>query len=374
MKKLVDKLIGIPTCFILSLLSPMISNKQKGSINNILIIRLYGMGDAIISTGLVNAMKENFPNSRITVLTTNETKKVYGFSNVNKILAWDTRLLGIIPSFVLVILELRNEKFDVVLDLEQFARISSIFALLSGAPIRIGYTGFGKDLLYTGKVRYNGDVHTLECFFDLLRFLKKDAKAKLPEIIPKQIFKDKVTKIFLENGMTDKTLVVGLHPGTGDTATMRRWFPERFAELADEISKKYNAKIILTGVPSEKELLEKISSSMKTKPLLLYTLKFEEFICLLSELDLFICNDTGPLHLASAIGTPSIGIFGSTSPIRWAPLGKKCIVVYSGFPCSPCIHTHLEIIPSKCPLYATTKCMEAIEVKDVMEKVDELME
>src|SRR5205085_11903502 len=111
---------------------------------------------------------------------------------------------------------------------------------------------------------------------------------------------------------------IGLHAGARPPS--RRWPAKYFASIADELTQKYNAQIILTGSPDEKLIVQAVETQMKTRPLnLVGETSNGGLAALLSELDLFVSNDTGPAHIATALDTPSITIFGTADYRRWAP-------------------------------------------------------
>ena len=365
-KKLIDKNIGN------ILIPPLSLFKRKRhppvKIENILIMRLFGVGDAVLVSSIISKLKQD-RKIHVSVLATNETKGIFQLSEADKIYSFS---ISNPNSLLKVIEDLRNEKFDAILDTEQFANLSSLLQFLMRSSYRVGFDQSTRRRMYDKTICFNPDVHTIHAFQSL--FSEIGIHLKLNQLLPLKTSKEdqKFVSKYISK-LPKKNLLIGIHPGTGDTATQRRWMPERFAKVADYLTAKYKANVILTGTAGEKELLDQISGLMKSKPILLTEFTLSQFVVLTGKFDLFISNDTGPMHISAAMGTPTLGLFGPNTPERWSPLNRRSACVYHRLPCSPCIQTHLGIVPNKCPLYPTAKCMESISVDDVKKQADRML-
>ena len=151
--------------------------------------------------------------------------------------------------------------------------------------------------------------------------------------------------------------LIGLHPGARPPA--RRWPPARFAAVADALARRHGAQVVLTGGPGEEETTAAVARAMATAQLdAAGRTSLGGLAALIARLDLFIGNDTGPAHLAEAVGTPSVRLFGPADPLRWAPLDlQRHAVVRRPVPCSPCLHW-------ECPI--DHRCLRLIEPADVV--------
>lgn len=369
--KIIDKYIGIILCAALWLFKPLARKKGK----NIIIIKMWGMGDAVLLLPLLKILKEKNPEAGIIALATKETEEVYkGYAD--QIIRFDDKLSLTLPLNVIkIISELRKTNAVKVFDFEQFARISSIFAFLSGAAERVGYCGMGKDLLYTKCIQFNPEKHAIDTFADILRNSGIEVKSEeIAELKPLKINKENegaAKSFLLKNNILNKK-IIGIHPGSGNTAVFKRWEKEKFAELADKLA-EMGYDIVLTGTPSEKELLEWIAKRVKHKVVIAMNLKLKEFCALVKHFKLFISNDTGAMHAAAAMGTPTLGIFGPESPNRYAPIGKNNSWVYKKIECSPCIQVHKGVVPEKCPKNIGAKCITSITVSEVLKKAKEML-
>ena len=368
-KKLIDKLIGVPVVSFLSLFKK--KNKRPKEIRNILVIRMFGVGDAVLVSSIIKGLKRK-KKLNISILCTDETKGIFLLSDADKV--YSLKLLNPLDALS-KIKQLRKEEFDVIIDTETFANFSSIVQFFLRGKYKLGYSRSVRSKLYDNTIEFNPNTHTFYAFQDLFSSANLDANLKY--LLPLNVKKEDET--FISNFLSDllkkekNVLLIGIHPGTGDTATQRRWMPERFAELADYLIEKYGAKVFLSGTPKERELLQYIAGLMKNKPFIISNLSLSQFVALTKRFDLFISNDTGPMHIAASMGTTTLGLFGPNTPVRWAPLNRKSIYIYHKLPCSPCIQTHLGIVPDKCPLYKSAKCMEQISTEEVKKKVDLLL-
>jgi heptosyltransferase-2 len=333
---------------------------------------MWGMGDAVILLPLLNQLKRYSKNAKIVVLATDETVKVFeGYAD--ETVVFDSRLSIFLPFRILkTVLELRKKSIGIVFDFEQFTRISSILGFLSGGAERIGYCGTGKELLYTKCIKFNSDKHAIEAFGDILR--SHTPTITIPkELLPLKISKEdeKIAKEFIAKNKLGKN-IIGIHPGSGNTATFRRWEKEKFAKLADKLA-EINYYIVITGTKEEKELLEWIRENTKCKPIIADSLTLKQFSALCRYFKLFISNDTGAMHVAAAMGAPTIGLFGPNTPKRYAPLGEKNSWIYKKLDCSPCIEIQKGIVPLECPAHKNAECMRKISVEEVFEKAKEML-
>jgi len=368
--KFLDKSVGIPVCYALWPLAPLFSGNRG---KNILVIKMWGMGDAVILLPVLEMLKKRFPDRKVFVLATKETSEVFRHEVIDEVIVFNDKVGPSLPlNFFKVIGELRSKDIGTVLDFEQFTRISAMFASMSGAKMRVGYKGLGKDRAYTHRVPFNADVHAAESFSDITGVL--GVKEPVNGLEPLAITKnddDAASKFIRENGL-EKRKIVGIHPGSGTTAVARRWDPDRFAAVADMLA-RLGYKIVISGTPSETGLVDEVSNQMEEKSVPATSLTLKQFCALTTHFDLFISNDTGPMHLAAAMGTPTLGLMGMNTPVRYAPLGRRNRYVFKSFPCSPCVQVHKGVVPMVCPLYENAKCMEAITVNDVFSVAKQML-
>lgn len=369
--KILDRIFGTMITLVLLITKYLSPKKEKPrKLKKILVIRLFGMGDAIILAPLLSDIKRK--GIDITVMTTNETKTIFEMSGINEIYNIKFSPLSLIKSIYAVIKELKG-KYDLIIDTESFDTFSSILTYLIKPKWSIGFDLGLRGQLYDEKIVFNPNQHTIFTFASILSKNLLKPVVRLTRFRISQTDRKYISTFLAEKRISKKDIVIGIHPGTGSSALFRRWMPERFAKVADALASRYKAKVILTGTKSEENLLNYISSKMTEKPIIITNFSLQKFAALMPCLDLFISNDTGPMHFAAAMDASVIGLFGPNTPIRWAPFNKNSVSIYKRFPCSPCINTHLGIVPEHCPLYSIAKCMEAIEVDDVFNAIDILL-
>ncbi|RPJ55354.1 MAG: lipopolysaccharide heptosyltransferase II [Acidobacteria bacterium] len=165
-------------------------------------------------------------------------------------------------------------------------------------------------------------------------------------------------RLLTQNGIAANRPVVGVNPGAF-FGSAKRWFPDRYAAVADMLIQRLDAQILIFGSPQERRLADEICERMRYRPVVLAgATSLPSLMALISLCNLFITNDSGPMHLAAALGTTQIALFGSTDEIATGPYSPKATVVHKHVECSPCLLR-------ECPL--DLRCFERIEVDEVYE-------
>ena len=342
--------------------------KKKKPVNDknreILIIRLWALGESVLVLPMLKSLKEAKPSSVITVLCTKKTDAVFykqsfidGIQTINSLA---------IPLFIL-----KNfKKYDVVIDTEPHFAISAILSFFLGKT-SIGYNHGSRARLYDFNIEYNDKQHVVYTISDLL--LPFGIKSRPKELVRLKF--DVTAKNMVDQKLANTDLkkpLVGIHAFTGPTAPWRAWSKEHFAELIDRIKEKYSCNIILTGSAGESAGNDEIISMLKDKSdvLNLSNLSSPVLFALISRYSLMISNDTGPMHVAAAQGVPTVGLFGPNLPLRFGPFPpEKHASIYHKVECSPCINVHLNEF-RKCPYDG--KCMKLITVDEVFASLERL--
>jgi heptosyltransferase-2 len=361
----IDRYLGGLLCILFAVISKLLFFiKPAEKFNKILVIRLWAVGEAVLTLPMIHALRKKFPKAEITVLCRKRVKDVfYGNKDVDDLLLFEPR------NIFSLLKNIRH--FDVSFDTEPFFRLSALLGLFFSAR-RIGFSGSIRSLLYTDKVKFNDRQHEVLTFLDLSRQL--DAHYMPKNLVSLNYSKDDkkaVEKILKENKIAKNDFVIGITPGTAESARFRMWPKERFAELADILVKKYNAKIVFVGAKSDENVIKGIQEMMKRKSVSLAgKTTLRQTFYLVKKCRIFISNDTGPMHIAAAQGVKTIGLFGPNLPDRFAPYGPKNISVYRKADCSPCINVHLGQIPRECKRKKNKYlCMNLIWVNEVLEAV-----
>src|SRR3989338_439576 len=352
--RFLDRYIGSAICFVLGLLP-----KQKfGKTDKILAIQLWGIGESILTLPALNE-PEN-----VKVLVTERNKDVYNGYHEVEVIA--TNPIPIIK----YIMKNRN-KYDAVIDFEEYLNMSAIISFFVGRR-RIGYSHGIRSRLYTDTVEYNDGQHCSQTFMDLLKPLGVERKVK--ELLPLKYHNNEkrvVEKYLHSNSIGKKDFLVAVAVGVGESAKSRIWPIENFARLANMLVQKRKAKIIFIGSKDDEELNDSVENLMREGSINAageFTLP--QTACLIRRCSLVIRNDSGPMHIAAAMGNKTIGLFGTNIPARFGPL--KGISVYKEEICkySPCINVHKGEIPN-CYFRGEDyqKCMKNISVEDVTSRI-----
>ncbi|MFH1336114.1 MAG: glycosyltransferase family 9 protein [Candidatus Zixiibacteriota bacterium] len=332
-----------------------------------LVVRTDRIGDLVLSTPVPEAIKSHYPESHITMMVSPYAVDVIrGNPNIDEVIVDDTgnQNKGIKGFFVLL-KEIRRRKFDIAILLKPTLRLA-VLLFLAGVKHRIG-TGFRfYQILFNQKVYMHRKVnlkHEVEYNLEMLRPLGIISQRIMPQIYVAPQEKEFVRNIFDEFKITPEDTVVAIHPGSGNSSLNLP--AKRFAEVADALVEKMNAKIVFTGSDKERQLIDFIKSKMRYPSIdLTGRTTIPQLVAVLQNCDVLISNSTGPMHLAAVSGTPTVAIFCpvfSAGPIRWGPYGEGHQVIL------PPVPVCFECKPKSCPHY---DCMEKIKADQIISKVE----
>ena len=331
----------------------------------ILIVNVNWLGDTLFATPFIRAIREVCPDSYIAVLTHPRCYEILeGNPNINEIIIYDEKKQhrGLLRRFS-IISYLRSKRFDTAFILRK-SLTRTLVLLFSKIPNRIGYNSKRAGFLLTKRVavprRY---LHNVEYFLNLARAIGIDPKNKNYEILISETDKDRADKVLNEAGIGRGAFIVINAGGNWD---LKRWPVANFAKLCDEVFNKLRVNVVLTGAEKDSALAKKITDLTMHKPIMLCgKTDLKTLGAIFKKAIVVISNDSGPMHLAAAVGSPVIAIFGPTSPEITGPHGDKRFKV---------LHKD---IGCKIPCYKLTcednKCMKAVTVEDVMRAIIEII-
>lgn len=309
----------------------------------ILIVRVDRLGDVILSTPVIQAVREALPSSYIAFMTRPYTSDVVvGNPCLNDVIVYDKD--GRHKSFISTIFfafGLRKYKFDLALILHSTARANFI-AFLAGIPRRIGYTRKAGWFL-TDKlpyVKWQGTKHEIDYTLDVVRaaginFNAKNIKLFMPV---DKADEDFAASFLSKNNVSEKDKLACIHPAAG--CVSRIWPAKKFCELADRLITDAHCKVIILGIKDELKYAEAIKQNMSHEPIIAKDFTIRQTAALLKRCSFLVSTDTGPAHIASAVGTPCITIFGrkqaGLGPVRWKPIGKDNVIFHKDVGCAKC--------------------------------------
>ena len=267
---------------------------------------------------------------------------------------------------------LRRERYDAVLDFEQFMKLSGILAFWTGAPARVGFNteGQARGWLYTHRIAYADTDHMADIF---MRTALPFGRALLPAPhVRLAVEPAERLQVLAKLGIAAGEPVVAMHVGTGpnyDKIALKRWDVDRFATLADTLAESHGARIVFTGVGAEESaLVEQALGLMRARERGLSAcdrLSVRELVALLDAARFVVSNDTSVMHLTGLVGTPVVAFFGPTEPRIYGPRGDDDVVFYKSLFCSPCLSNY-NLKMSRC---VNPVCMRAITVEEVLARV-----
>ncbi|MFA5339363.1 MAG: lipopolysaccharide heptosyltransferase II [Candidatus Omnitrophota bacterium] len=345
----------------------MNANKRK---YRILIIRTDRIGDVLLSTPSIKAVREAYPNSHIAFMARPYVEDIVdGNPYLDEVILYDkdNKHNGFFGSLKFI-LELRRKGFNLAIILHPTLR-SNLIPFLAGIPERAGYDkrwGF----LLTKRLKdtkHLGEKHEIDYNFDVLRAIGIAAKDRTLYMPVKPEYERVIDRFMALNDLGGKDTIVAVHPGA--SCRSKRWAAYRFGRVADELIDKHNVKIVIIGGPSDVNTVKEVETGMLHKPLVLSEEhSLGEVAALLKKCKLLISNDSGPVHIAVAVGTPVVSIFGrldpGLSPQRWGPVGPDDIVIHKDVGCEECLAHNCKL---------SFKCLDAITVEEVLTAAESLL-
>jgi heptosyltransferase II len=338
----------------------------------ILIRATNWVGDAIMAIPALQAIRSRWPDAELTVLARPWVADLYrGQGIADRLIVYENRgrhqgLLG----RERLIAELRREKFDAAV-LLQNAFEAAWLAWRAGIPQRIGYARDARRWLLTSAIKppERDEIPAHETYYYLELLRRAGWLQSLPTVsritltVPESA-RDQAAQRLLAAGARPGGLWLAFAPGAA-YGSAKCWQPERYAALADELIAAHNADVILFGTPQESEMAARIEKNMQRRAInLVGATTIGELPALLAACRLFVGNDSGAMHVASAVGLPVVGIFGPTDPHGTSPVTPQFALVRQPVSCSPCFLR-------QCPI--DHRCMTRIAVQDVFVAAESLL-
>ncbi|MEM4655049.1 MAG: glycosyltransferase family 9 protein [Thermosphaera sp.] len=353
-----------------------IINKQDLKVSSILVFQLGHLGDICATVPLISCLKKYFPQASISLCTGSWNREfAHCIKGIDEILVYDNPFLdrrkrqnvwGAIIYFIKFISYLRKKEFSIAMDTR--GHINSLYPLyLSKAKLTVGFSYKGQGIFLDRWIAFN-PRHTEKYEADRLLLLLnilplKRLELSVLEECPIVVHEEKINNM----QHIDDDFIVTLAPSA--PWPPERWPEENFAQLADKIlftcrDRVKKLKIILVGAESDEPVLTRVEESSHDENDIKKVVcrDINELITILKKTKIFICHDSGPLHLAYILGIPTISLFGPGNWLRWSPRGKKHICIKASVPCSPCKE---DLTQERCKK-PTNECMKKIKVEEVM--------
>ncbi len=344
------------------------ANRMPEKIDKILVIKLWAIGDAVLTLPLIRGIRKRLPASRIDVLCHRANRAVYEASgDIDGIVEFGIRNL---PGLF--------KKYDICFDTEPYLNLSALIAAWS-ARGRVGFRNRFRWLFYDRTVSPEPDVHAVEKYLEMGRHIGVEADRNLvPLRFPDEAGR-RVETLLGPRRPDGEELLVGMCASVGKSVKARQWPRECFRQLAARILAEWGkARIVLIGTEEDVSVNEFIRDGHPGILDLSGKIGLPELFCLAARLDAFVSNDTGPMHVAAAQGVPTLGIFGPSSPELWRPYGDRNRYLYRGKEVcclAPCNVPQRGLV-RECRLRGEDRdlCIRSIPVDEVFRELREMME
>jgi lipopolysaccharide heptosyltransferase II len=302
------------------------------------------------STAALKALRKGFPRAKITVLASERNHEILKYNpNINDILIY--------KGIARFIREIRPRGFDLVIDPFLTYELRQAFmTFLSGGKYKIGFAGAGREVFFNVRgPTASSPKQMVDHLLDLAELAGGKREGCEPEVFLSDPETEWADQALAEKGISANAVTIAMHPGAHYPS--QQWAAERFGEVARRILDHDQAKVILLGSRDEKVLLEAVEKSVGADIQTFSCGNIREFIALLSRCDLLVCNNSGPMHIASALKVPTVSMMGPTVTPLWLPYGRKNVVIKKKLFCSPCNRA----------ICKDHECMESITVDEVFE-------
>ena len=341
----------------------------------ILLVRTDRIGDVLLTTPAIEAVRKKFPSAHIAVMIRPYAEDIVdGNPYIDEVIIYDKygRHKSIWASYCFA-KELKKKNFDVAVILHPTNR-AHIVTYLAGIPKRIGY-GRNFSVLLTDKIHHEkqlGRMHEVDYAIQILRPLGITEAEKRNLCMPIKTESEKsIDALFITEGIGSGERIAVIHPGA--SCDSKVWPAERFAEVADRLIDKYGIKAVIVGSDEKRDMkcAESMINHMFSKAASLAgKLSISELAPCLKKAAVFITNDSGPVHIACAVGTPAVVIFGrrqpGLNPRRWGPTGKGDIVLHKDVGCGDNCLAH------NCQ--KGSACLNAVTADEVYEAAVKLLQ
>jgi ADP-heptose:LPS heptosyltransferase len=330
-------------------------------IERILIIRPGGIGDAVLLFPMIAALRDFYRDATIDILGERRNVGVYQIND------WVRDVYRYDAGFPAVISRLRRARYQIVIDTEQYHYLSTLVANHLRPRFLCGFDTLGRGRFHTHRVRYSDQIYEVYSFLALAAALtgqKYEFDPDRPFLTVDDKWRDWAEQTLAPHGNQRIAVIV-----PGASTPHKYWAPNRYAETARWLVEQ-GFFVVLLGGRDTLATSDRIASTLQPARVLNLAGKtsLAQTAAVVERATIYVSSDTGALHLAYGVGTPTVHMFGSGIMEKWAPQGRRYVVVNKGLPCSPC--TRYGYTPP-CPY--NVACMDAIEVADVTAAIQEVL-
>jgi len=342
---------------------------ERDKVRRILIRAVNWIGDAVMTTPAIGVVREFYPQAEITVVANPLVAEIFSPHDwVDKVIVFDrTGVHQGVPGRLRLALELRNHSFDMAIILPN-SFDSALVPWLARIPVRLGKSSDGRGLLLTG--RYSESEasplrHEVQYYRNLVRHFGITGKDVLPLLCTTPAEDRTAEALLAGGGIQPGDGVIAINPGA-TYGSAKRWYPDRFAEVARRLAAEWQAKVVIFGSPGEAGIAADIEQRLEGGCLnMAGKTTVRELMALIKRCNFMVTNDSGPMHIAAAFGVPLAAIFGPTDHTGTAPYTTRAAIVHKDATCAPCKLR-------ECP--TDHRCMTAVTADDVVAAAKRLVQ
>lgn len=335
-------------------------------VGKILFIRIDRIGDMVVSMPAILALKRQYPQAKLTVFASRANHALLGDgAGVDEVVVIEEGLGRNPVRFLKRLGELRGHGYDLVIDPMTGPDLeTALIAFATGAPVRAGFSGGGREVFFNRVTRLSGrDRHVVDLTLDLVEGVGVVTADRSPRLSI-QTRDSAWARDWLQANLAPGGPIVGLHPGAYYPS--QRWPVGHFARLGEGLQRDLQHRTVLIGGPGDLTLIKDIIASSNQRIPVYSGADLRRTAAVMSRLDALVCNNSGPLHLAAALGVPTVSFMGPTNSVRWWPRGRfQRVLRVDGLECLGC-----EM--GTCPK-GSLECMQGISPAMAQESVREIL-
>jgi heptosyltransferase-2 len=321
------------------------------------------VGDAVMAIPAMKAVREHFRDAEITVLVRPWVAGLFtSASFVDRV--WSEPKPSSLWDWTRIARAIRTGGFELALLLPNSFE-SALMMFLAGVPQRIGYATDARSWMLTDSIKpVDKARHQSHYYLDLVKMVAAGSAQPSIEITAALEERSEARRLLQTEGIPPGAPFLVLNPGAA-YGSAKRWYADRFARVADTLSRELQLSVALIGSEGEREVAEEVCTGITSRTAVLNgKTSLEILIGVLAESSLMITNDSGPMHIAAALGVPTVAVFGSTDETATGPCGPRTRIVKHAVECSPCLLR-------ECPI--DHRCMTGVTVDDVCRAARELV-
>lgn len=338
----------------------------NNAVKNILVVNVNWIGDVIFSTPVFRALRQKYPRARIVCMAVPRVVPVLKCCPyLDDIIEYDEKGRHRLPwNKLAFVFHLRKSHFDVAFLLHR-SWTRALLVYLAGVSHRVGYDLKNLGRMLTLKVEFPlEEIHRSDYYLKVVEAFGVDVTDRTTELVPTEKARRDVSGLLSLKGVAEKDFVVILN--MGGNWPLKRWPKEYFGALIDRLMSELKLKVVISGSPKDRALVEDVCVISQMNPIVMAgKTDLDQTFALMERADVVVSADSGPLHIASSVGTTTIAIFGPTRPEITGPRGKgEAIVLQEDLDCNAQACYQLD-----CP---DNRCMKAVSVDDVVREVGKI--